>query len=90
MSSRRTTITYGGNFTSLLALLFIGLKVTGLINWSWWWVLAPLWMPFAIIPAVVIIAWVGFFFLGRYFKQKQSEKALDDIEELEVVEEEED
>lgn len=45
---------YSGNmFTSLLAVLFIGLKLTGHIDWSWWWVLAPLWMPFAVAMVVM-------------------------------------
>lgn len=30
---------------TLLLVLFIGLKLTGYINWSWWWVLAPFWLP---------------------------------------------
>lgn len=29
----------------LLGLLFIGLKLAGVIAWSWWWVLAPFWVP---------------------------------------------
>jgi hypothetical protein len=33
---------------ALLAVLFIGLKLTSVIYWSWWWVLAPLWGGFAI------------------------------------------
>lgn len=32
-------------FLGLLALLFIGLKLGGVIAWSWLWVLAPLWIP---------------------------------------------
>jgi hypothetical protein len=32
---------------SLLTLLFIGLKLTGYISWSWLWVLAPSWIPLA-------------------------------------------
>lgn len=35
-------------FTGLLALIFITLKLTGYIAWSWLWVLAPLWIGFAI------------------------------------------
>lgn len=34
--------TPGIGFCGLLGLLFIGLKLTGYINWSWWLVLAPL------------------------------------------------
>lgn len=29
----------------LLLVLFLGLKLTGNIDWSWWWVLAPMWVP---------------------------------------------
>lgn len=33
----------GGGFMSLLTLLFIGLKLTNQISWSWIWVLSPIW-----------------------------------------------
>lgn len=47
----------GLGFFDALALVFIVLKLTGVINWSWWWVLAPIWMPIALLLiAVVIIA----------------------------------
>ena len=42
------------NFLPLLALLFIGLKLTNYIDWSWWFVMAPLYAP----ALVVIIIWV--------------------------------
>lgn len=50
MSVRRVEYiqTSGGvGFLGLLAILFIGLKLGNVITWSWWWVLAPLWGPFA-------------------------------------------
>ena len=34
----------GIGFTGLLTLLFIGLKLTGIIDWPWLWVLSPLWI----------------------------------------------
>lgn len=43
-------------FDALLAVLFIGLKLTGHISWSWWWVLAPIW-----IPAIIGIVFVGIY-----------------------------
>ena len=46
-------------FASLLTILFIGLKLTGAISWSWWWVLSPLWLGYAIvllIAAIVLLA----------------------------------
>jgi len=42
-------------FFGLLTILFIGLKLTGYINWSWWWVLAPLWIPTGIVVGILII-----------------------------------
>lgn len=49
----KTSKTGGTGFLGLLAILFIGLKLTGNIDWSWWWVLAPLWLPIALFVAVV-------------------------------------
>lgn len=34
------------DFTDLLAVAFIVLKLTKVIDWSWWWVLAPIWISF--------------------------------------------
>lgn len=34
----------GVGFLALLTLLFIALKLTGFIEWSWWWVLSPIWL----------------------------------------------
>jgi small Trp-rich protein len=42
----------GIGFAGVLALIFIGLKLAevGVVaSWSWWWVLAPLWVPSAIL-----------------------------------------
>lgn len=36
----------------LLGLIFITLKLTGHIAWSWWWVLAPFWGPFALVAVI--------------------------------------
>lgn len=43
-------------FLMLLTLLFIGLKLTGYIDWSWWFVL----MPAYLIPVVIILFSVVF------------------------------
>lgn len=61
MSSQQSS---GGlGFAGALALLFIGLKLGGVVGWSWWWVLAPIWIPAAIAGVVMIVLgllWVGF------------------------------
>ncbi len=49
MASKTTT--HAGGRTSLLSMLFVlflALKLTHLIDWSWWYVTAPLWIPWAI------------------------------------------
>jgi len=43
----------GIGFCGLLAVLFIGLKLTGHIDWSWWWVLSPLWIPLVVVLAIL-------------------------------------
>jgi len=45
----------GPNFFELLTLIFIILKLLGKIDWSWWWVLAPLWLGIGIICIIAII-----------------------------------
>lgn len=40
----------------LLGLIFITLKLTGVIAWSWVWVLAPFWIPFALMLTILIVA----------------------------------
>jgi hypothetical protein len=45
----------GIGFSGLLAILFIALKLTGVIAWSWVWVLSPLWIPLVLL-AVILIA----------------------------------
>jgi len=46
----------GSSFLSLLALLFIGLKLTGHIDWSWFWVLSPLWFRFLFVVLMIAAA----------------------------------
>ena len=41
---------------TILFLIFLVLKLTNYIDWSWWWVTSPLWIPIAFIIVVVAIA----------------------------------
>lgn len=43
----------GIGFTGLLAIVFIALKLGGVIVWSWWWVLAPIWIPWVVVLLIV-------------------------------------
>ena len=46
-------ISFSFPFLPTLTLLFIGLKLTNFIAWSWWWVLAPMWIPW--IPNAIAL-----------------------------------
>jgi hypothetical protein len=55
MSKEKTT-SRGIGFGGVLFCIFLVLKLTGHINWSWWWVTAPLWIPLAICCILLMIA----------------------------------
>ena len=40
---------------TLLFLIFMTLKLTNYIDWSWWWVTAPLWIPIGIVPFILAL-----------------------------------
>lgn len=46
----------GIGFTGLLTIVFIVLKLLGKIDWSWWWVLSPIWISILIVIVIVIIS----------------------------------
>ena len=49
---KETGIGFGG----ILFVVFLILKLTGYIDWSWWWVTAPLWIPCAIVIVFLVIS----------------------------------
>lgn len=49
------TSTGGISFFGLLTIVFITLKLTGTIDWSWLWVLSPIWIPFALVFLILLI-----------------------------------
>ena len=55
------TISLGGGFAGTLTIAFIVLKLVGVIDWSWLWVLSPLWISFilTIFILLVIIMIIG-------------------------------
>lgn len=67
MSNRKIHINIlGGNFAGLLTILFIGLKLTNHIDWSWWWVLSPLWIGLAVIAIGLLFAGVCLLLAGVF------------------------
>ena len=47
--------TSGASFEGLLTIVFITLKLCGVIGWSWWWVLSPLWIPWALFGGLFVL-----------------------------------
>lgn len=45
---------YTEDVSGMVPFIFIVLKLTGVISWSWWWVLSPLW-----IGGVLFLLWIG-------------------------------
>lgn len=56
MSKERISISFSG--TSLLSVAFIVLKLCNVIDWSWWWVLAPIWIPIALVVILLILKFI--------------------------------
>ena len=70
---KRKTIEVGSrrfaSTSQLLLILFVALKLTGQIGWSWWWVLAPLWAPWAIVGFVLLLAG-GMWLVVKLYERK--------------------
>jgi hypothetical protein len=56
MAKSNSNSSSGIGFFGLMFLIFMTLKLTGHITWSWWWVTAPLWGGFVFAGVIAIIA----------------------------------
>lgn len=65
----------GVSFLGLLAIVFITLKLCSVINWSWWWVLSPLWggVAIALIVISILLLIVG---IAKLTTQKEKRELL--------------
>ena len=70
--------TGGVSFLEILTLLFIGLKLTGHITWSWIWVLSPLWISISItllvLSTVILLVALGKIDIDKTVKYERKEK----------------
>lgn len=73
------------SFLSLLFLAFLILKLCGVIDWSWWWVTAPLWGGFAIL--LVILAIGGFVLLISSMKREPEPTFIDRLKKTQAEQE---
>lgn len=58
MATRPETSSGGIGFGGILFVVFLVLKLTHVIDWSWWWVTSPLWIPLGIAGILFLIAGV--------------------------------
>ena len=74
MSKTTTSATpvLGIGFTGLLTIVFIVLKLTNVINWSWLWVLSPLWIEFALVIAIILIVLCVTFLIIEPIKNRKN------------------
>lgn len=70
MSSNRNSSSSGIGICGVLTIVFIVLKLVGVINWSWLWVLCPLWIDILLTVIVLVVLAV----LGNR-KIKKNEKS---------------
>ena len=64
MSKEQKITPINSSILTILFVVFLVLKLTGNINWSWWWITSPLWLPVAIILTIIIGA-IVFYNVGN-------------------------
>ena len=65
MSTSSSSSSGGTGFVGLLTIVFIVLKLLDKIDWSWWWVLSPIWISAGIVIAVILVLFGGALIFSR-------------------------
>lgn len=55
MSDTSSSSSSGIGCGTLLGVAFVVLKLCHIINWSWWWVLAPFWVGFLLVVLFLVV-----------------------------------
>jgi len=55
----------GIGFTGALTITFIVLKLMNIINWSWWWVLSPIWISTLLVILLLVIILITVVLLNK-------------------------
>lgn len=48
----------GLGFFDVLLIVFVVLKLVGVIEWSWWWVLSPIWIGVLLVLVIYFVIWI--------------------------------
>lgn len=58
MDNKNKTVNRGIGTTTLLGIIFIILKISGVIDWEWLWVLSPFWIPIATFVVILLVIFI--------------------------------
>lgn len=61
--SATATSSSGIGFCGLLTIVFVIAKITGYIDWSWWWVFSPLWISFLVVGTLFAVIYLIIFIM---------------------------
>ena len=59
MSNKSEASSGGIGVLGLLGVLFVGLKLAGIISWSWWYVTLPFWGGIALVLSILLVVFIG-------------------------------
>jgi uncharacterized membrane protein len=64
----------------------VTMKVTGAVDWSWWWVLSPLWAPWIIVGVISLLVLIVVLLIGAWAASRGKEKRVEpEVEEIKIV-----
>lgn len=73
-NGKNITIEFG-SINTILFTVFLILKLCHVIDWSWWWVTAPVWIPVCLLVLIGVIVLMVIFI--NYLREKHYEHKLD-------------
>jgi predicted membrane protein len=77
-NSSSSSSSSGIGFIGVLTIAFIVLKLIGQVDWSWWWVLSPVWISAIITVSIIVFLFV----LEKNMKKKQRAKRLEKFDKF--------
>ena len=76
MANNNNSTSSSLGFGSILTLIFITLKLTNYINWSWFWVLLP-----SLLPLIIVMCLAIFSIIAYYNKNKKLKKEIEKLKD---------
>lgn len=69
--NNQTSNNGGIGIVGMLGIVFVVLKLTGVIDWSWWWVAAPFWGGFVLFVFLFIVIFMYYWIEDQRYKPKR-------------------